>query len=163
MQRLFQENSNVPPHQRNQNNDDEEGHSPWTSNTEESSWLTEQSNSKWTWHSSSRRTEQPNRNNDELLKSMRKEMDEMKNALKGKSSRNLDGMIKRTDSQFTKEVLECLLLLKFRLPPIGDLWLAYRSTRPHRLSRHCWTFNGNLMKWYVDISQQLSKELLKFG
>jgi len=34
-------------------------------------------------------------------------MDKMKNALKGKSTKNLDGMIKKTDSSFTSEVLEC--------------------------------------------------------
>ena len=40
-------------------------------------------------------------------------MDEMKNALKGKSSKNLDKMVKRTDSPFTNEVLECPLPPKF--------------------------------------------------
>ena len=35
-----------------------------------------------------------------------------------KSSRNLDGMIKRTDSSFTSEVLECSLPSKFRLPQL---------------------------------------------
>ena len=49
---------------------------------------------------------------------MRKEIDKMKNALKGKSSRNLDGMIKRTDSPFTSEVLECLFPSKSRLPQL---------------------------------------------
>ncbi|KAK9989053.1 hypothetical protein SO802_029292 [Lithocarpus litseifolius] len=93
-QRLSHWNSNMPnPRLHNQNDDDEEDHSPPTSNKEESSRKTEWSNS--------RRIEQPNRNNDELLKDMRKEMDEMKNALKGKSTKNLDGMIKKTDSPFT--------------------------------------------------------------
>ena len=45
-------------------------------------------------------------------------MDEMKNALKGKSTKNLDGMIKRTNSPFTGEVLECPLSQKFRLPQL---------------------------------------------
>ena len=41
---------------------------------------------------------------------MRKEMDKMKNALKGKSTINLDRMIKKMDSSFTSEVLEYPLL-----------------------------------------------------
>ena len=80
-QRLSQENSNMPPRQCNQNNDDEEGHSPWTSNREESSMWIEQSGSRRIGQSSSRQTIQPNRNNDKLLKCMRKEMNEMKNAM----------------------------------------------------------------------------------
>ena len=40
-------------------------------------------------------------------------MDEMKNVLKGKSSKNLDGMIRRTDSPFIGKVLECRLPSKF--------------------------------------------------
>ena len=47
---------------------------------------------------------------------MRKEMDETKNALKRKSTKNLDRMIKRIDSPFTSEVLECPFPKKFRLP-----------------------------------------------
>ena len=45
-------------------------------------------------------------------------MDEMQNALKGKLFMNLDGVIKRTDSPFTSEVLEFLLPWKFRLPQL---------------------------------------------
>ena len=45
-------------------------------------------------------------------------MDKMKSALKGKSSKNLDVRIKRTDSPFTKKVLECLLPSKFQLPQL---------------------------------------------
>ena len=110
-QRLSHENSNMSnPRQCHRNNVDNKGHSPLTSNREESSKQTERSNSK--------RIEQPNRNNDELLRNMRKEMDEMKNALKGKSTKNLDRIIKRTNSPFTNEVLECPLLQKFRLPQL---------------------------------------------
>ena len=39
----------------------------------------------------------------------------MKNAMKGKTTMNLDGMLKRTDSPFTASVLECPLPPKFRL------------------------------------------------
>ena len=39
----------------------------------------------------------------------------MKSAMKGKTSKNLDRMIKRTNSPFTTSVLECPLPPKFRL------------------------------------------------
>lgn len=49
---------------------------------------------------------------------MRKELDEVKNAMKGKTTMNLYGMIKRTDLPFTASVLECPLPPKFRLPQL---------------------------------------------
>ena len=52
----------------------------------------------------------------DLLKEMRKEMDELKNAIKERTDRSLDRMVKRTDSPFTMVVLECPVLSKFRLP-----------------------------------------------
>ena len=42
-----------------------------------------------------------------MMKNMGKELDEVKNAMKGKTMINLDGMIKRIDSPFTASVLEC--------------------------------------------------------
>ena len=51
----------------------------------------------------------------DLLKSMRKEMDELKNVMKEKTDINFDGMVKRIDSPFTSKVLECPLPPKFRL------------------------------------------------
>ena len=50
-----------------------------------------------------------------MMKNMGKELDEVKNAMKGKTVINLDGMIKRTDSPFTASVLEYPLPPKFRL------------------------------------------------
>ena len=50
------------------------------------------------------------------MKNMRKELDEVKNAMKGKRTINLDGMVKRTNSPFTTSILECPLPPKFRLP-----------------------------------------------
>ena len=35
-------------------------------------------------------------------------MDELKNAMKEKTNKNLDEMVKRTNSPFTTKVLECL-------------------------------------------------------
>ena len=49
---------------------------------------------------------------------MRNELDEVKNAMKGKTTMNLDGMIRRTDSPFTTSVLEYPLPPKFRLPQL---------------------------------------------
>ena len=42
--------------------------------------------------------------NSDLLREMRKEMDELRNAIKGKTDQNLDKMVKRTDSPFTLAV-----------------------------------------------------------
>ena len=61
---------------------------------------------------------QSTRGNDQMMKNMRKELDEVKNAIKGKTTINLDGMIKRTDSPFTTSVLECPLPPKVRFPQL---------------------------------------------
>ena len=53
-----------------------------------------------------------------MMKNMRNELDEVKNAMKGKTTINLDDMIKRTDSPFITSVLECPLPPKFRLPQL---------------------------------------------
>ena len=47
---------------------------------------------------------------------MRKEVDELKSAIKDKGRENLDGMIRRTNSPFTNEVLNHPLPPKFYLP-----------------------------------------------
>ena len=52
------------------------------------------------------------------LCNMRKEMDELKSAMKDKGEENLNGMIRRTDSPFTAEVLNRPLPPKFRLPQL---------------------------------------------
>ena len=49
---------------------------------------------------------------------MRQEMDELRNAIKGKTDQSLDRMVRATDSPFTTAVLECPVLLKFRLPQL---------------------------------------------
>ena len=49
------------------------------------------------------------------MRNMRKELDELKNAMKGKTAINLDGMIKRTELPLTTSVLECPLSFKFCL------------------------------------------------
>ena len=45
-------------------------------------------------------------------------MDELGNAIKGKTDRSLDRMVRTTDSPFTAAVLECLVPSKFRLPQL---------------------------------------------
>ena len=50
------------------------------------------------------------------LRNMRKEMDELKSAMKDKGGENLDGMIQRMDSPFTNEVLNRPFPPKFYLP-----------------------------------------------
>ena len=52
---------------------------------------------------------------DQMMETMRKELDEVKSAIKGKTTINLDGMLKRTNSLFTAKVLECPLPPKFKL------------------------------------------------
>ena len=59
-----------------------------------------------------------NGTSNDLLKSMRKERDELTNAMKEKMGKILDRMVKRTDSFFTTKVLECPLLPKFYLPQL---------------------------------------------
>ena len=68
-----------------------------------------------------RRTRTPEENSSRMeseLRNMRKEMDELRNAVKDRAVENLDGMIQRTDSPFTPEVLNRPLLPKFRLPQL---------------------------------------------
>ena len=60
-------------------------------------------------------TAQSTRGGDQMMKNMRKELDEVKNTMKGNIAINLDGMIKRIDSPFTASVLECSLPPKYYL------------------------------------------------
>ncbi|XP_023905505.1 uncharacterized protein LOC112017271 [Quercus suber] len=49
---------------------------------------------------------------------MRKEMDELRNAIKEKTERSVDRMVRATDSPFTTAVLDCPVPSKFRLPQL---------------------------------------------
>ena len=53
-----------------------------------------------------------------MMQSLRRELNKVKNAMKGKTTMNHDGMLKRTNSPFTTSVLECPLPPKFRLPQL---------------------------------------------
>ena len=72
---------------------------------------------------SRRRSDQPrplslkDRNFD-LLREMRKEMDELRSAIKEKTERTVDRLVRATDSPFTAAVLECLMPSKFWLPQL---------------------------------------------
>ena len=62
---------------------------------------------------------QPSTNvSSDLLREMRKEMDELRNAIKGKTDQSLDRMVRKTDSSFTLAVQECQVPSKFRLPQL---------------------------------------------
>ena len=49
---------------------------------------------------------------------MRKEMDKLRNAIKEKTDRSVDRLIRVTDSPFIAAVLECPIPSKFRLPQL---------------------------------------------
>ena len=68
--------------------------------------------------SAHRRPTTSDEQNSDLLREVRKEMDELRNALKEKTDRSVDKMVRATDSPFTTVVLECPVPSKFRLPQL---------------------------------------------
>ena len=58
----------------------------------------------------------PDDQNSDLLREMRKEMEELRSAIKEKTERSMDRLVRATDSPFITAVLECPVLSKFRLP-----------------------------------------------
>ena len=100
--RACPEGSNASHHWRNRSRHDEEASSPENSKGKDATEYTGQS-----MH-----------DNDHLMKSLRRELGEVKNAMKRKTMVNLDGMLKWTDSPFTASVLECSLPSKFHLPQL---------------------------------------------
>ena len=58
----------------------------------------------------------PDDQNSDLFREMRKEMDELRSAIKEKTEQSVDILVRATDSPFTTAVLECLVPSKFRLP-----------------------------------------------
>ena len=55
----------------------------------------------------------PDDRNSDLLREMRKEMDELRSAIKEKMERSVDRLVRATDSPFTTAVLECPIPSKF--------------------------------------------------
>ena len=51
----------------------------------------------------------------DLVREMRREMDDLRNAIMEKTNRSLDRMVRTTDSPFTTAVLECSVPSKFHL------------------------------------------------
>ena len=66
--------------------------------------------------SQKRRLDTLERVNSDILKEMRKEMDELRSTIKEKTDRSLDLMVTKTDSPFTMAILEYPVPSKFRLP-----------------------------------------------
>ena len=54
----------------------------------------------------------------DLLREMRREMDELRNSMREKTDQNLDKMVRRTNSPFTMKVLECPMPTKFCIPQL---------------------------------------------
>ena len=68
--------------------------------------------------SNKRRTSTPKEANSDLLREMRKEMDELRNAIKGKTDQSLERIVKKTNSPFTVAIQECPVPSEFRLPQL---------------------------------------------
>ena len=64
------------------------------------------------------RARMPKGRNLELLREMRKKMDELRNAIKEKTDQSLDKIVRKTDSPFTVAVQECPVPSKFHLPQL---------------------------------------------
>ena len=60
----------------------------------------------------------PKDQNLDVLREMRKEMDELRSAIREKTEQSVDRLVKATDSPFTTAVLGCLVPSKFRLPQL---------------------------------------------
>ena len=60
--------------------------------------------------------------NSDLLREMRREMDKLRSAIREKTDRNLDGMVRRTNLPFTTRVLECPMPSKFHLPQLESFY-----------------------------------------
>ena len=60
----------------------------------------------------------PDDQNSDLFREMRKEMDELRSAIKEKTEQSVDRLVRATDSPFITAVLKCLVPSKFRLPQL---------------------------------------------
>ena len=56
--------------------------------------------------------------NSDLLKEMRKEMDKLRNTIRGKTEQSSDRIVRKTDSPFTMAVQECPVPSKYLLPQL---------------------------------------------
>lgn len=69
----------------------------------------------------SRRIERPDGASNDLLKSIRKEMDKLKHALKEKTTKNLDRMVKMTNSLFIPKVWNVPYHQNFACPSLSHM------------------------------------------
>ena len=60
----------------------------------------------------------PEDQNLDLFREMSKEMDELRSAIREKTERSVDRLVRATDSPFTAAILGCPVLSKFRLPQL---------------------------------------------
>ena len=60
----------------------------------------------------------PEDQNLDLLREMRKEMEKLRSAVREKTERSVDRLVRATDSPFTTAVLRCPIPSKFRLPQL---------------------------------------------
>ena len=72
----------------------------------------------------------PDDQNSDLLWEMRKEMDELRNAIKEKTEWSVDKLVRATDSPFTTTVLECPVSSKFWLPQL-ELFDRLKDPQDH--------------------------------
>ena len=68
--------------------------------------------------SNGRHTSTPEETNSDLLREMRKEMDELRNAIREKTDQSLDRIVRKMESPFTVAVQECPVPSKFCLPQL---------------------------------------------
>ncbi|XP_030941986.1 uncharacterized protein LOC115967013 [Quercus lobata] len=131
-----------------------------------------------------RRPTTPDEQNSDLLREMRKEMDELKSAIKEKTDRSVDKMIRATDLPFTAAVLECPVPSKFRLPQLEpfdgfkdpqDHLNTFKMTLGHQQSpdeilccSFATTLKGAAREWFtklpnssIDNFDQLSSAFLR--
>ena len=90
----------------------------------------------------------PDEQNSDLLREMRKEMDKLRNAIKGKTDQSVDRMVRATDSPFTATVLECPVPSKFRQPQF-ELFDRLKDPQDHL----------NTFKMTLGLQQPLDKIL----
>ena len=105
----------------------------------------------------------PDDQNSDLLREMRKEMDELRSAIKEKTERSVDRLVRATNSPFTRQAWSVQCRRSF-----GCL-NSSRSTglkTPRTTltpSRWHWAFSSPLMKYCVFPFPPLSKELQENG
>ena len=108
-----------------------------------------------------RRLNYSNEANSDLLKDMRREMDELRNAMREKTDWNLDGMVRRTNSPFTTKVLECPIPPKFRLPQL-ESFDSLKDPLDH-ITTFKMTLKGATRVWFSKLAMSSIDNFEKLG